>query len=337
MKVQRRIVLAAALGLVGSLGLAQVAAKEPNLQTPAVEALKADYRKRVGELETHHRAAMQKLLEERLDDMKQQQARARVSGNTTILAVSAHAIQHYEAALEKLKKSGTFDFSGRVRREVETAFDACIRQRKAGEAGIATATKKLDGEFADKLAAALKTQLPAELAPEARLALWAKALGMQAATAAATGEAAQPAKPVVRQFGSATNANVRATFGEAASWMPLARIDVLMGPGMEIVTVPIAGLTEVKRFQGTSIESGQTWTAKVTPYLNMPQPAGTMPAFRLSDIAGFRHVEVVGWPARRNGFGLELRVRGLSAASRHAGLLEVASTATATPLTDGTP
>lgn len=321
------------LAALAAAGIVLGEAAAPDLQTPGIMALRDEYRKRCEELTAGHRADMQAMLEKRLEDARQQQARARVSGNTTALAVSANAIKLFEDALAELKQRGAFDFAGRVRRENENVVAGCRRQRKAGEDAMAAAINLMNGQYADKLQPELERQKLGHLGMDERRALWMRMLSITNApqSAAGTTTVSRPA-----QRGGATNEEVRASSGQAQNWAEAARIDVTLVSGMEIVVLPVMGLTKAVEVRKTGFESGQPWQATITPRLTLAQPTGPMPAFRIRDVQGMRKLDVVGWPSRRNEWHIELRVRALSGgASHHACLLEVDAAAAATPLAGG--
>ncbi len=306
----------------------------PDLYTPGIEALRGEYKKRCEELAKRHRADMQTMLEKRFDEARQKQARARVSGNTTALAVAANGIKIYQDALAELKQRGTFDFAGRVRRENADDVESCRRLRKAGEDAMAATIRMLDGQYADKLQPELAKQDFGELGMDERRALWAQLL--VATNAPPRSAAGATDKPEVVQRGGATNGEVRASSGQAQDWVELARIDVTLKSGMEVVALPMTGLTKPVEVRRTGLESGQPWQAKIAPRFTLALPTGATPAFRIRNVPGMRTLDVVGWPAQRNDWHIELRVRALSGGvSRHACLLDVDAAAETTPLAGG--
>ncbi len=300
-----------------------------------LQALQKDYQDQRALLDDRRRLALEGVLQMPLEEQRRNQRLAKISGNTTRLADANHGVKLLEGALESLKQEDTFRFPARIRPALVRTIDLCARALESEDETRAAGLRLLDTRFAARLqpltaADGVRVVDPERFQDALQTALEAAAAAVTAERAAAAPPAPEATKPEAAeavQAGAVTNDQVLASRGEAAAWTPLATIEVEVA-ALEILSLPLDGLEQRQTHEGTGLESGAPWRAVVTPARAIALPAAGQPAMRMRAVPGLRPVDVVGWPSRRNGGLLELRVRPLGGgASRHAGLLEIDASA----------
>lgn len=108
--------------------------------------------------------------------------------------------------------------------------------------------------------------------------------------------------------------------GDTANWTPLMKLNVTVHDALEIVSVPLTGITAPKSFNGVG-GMGNPWEAQATPYQELA-PGNSAPAFRIQSVPPFKPLEVASWPSARNDWTIELRAKTSKIPSRHAVILE---------------
>ena len=325
----RRLAPALAAVLL-ALGPRPIDAREPDLRTPEIRALRAEHAAARSALAAKRLDVLRAMLQSHLEEQRGKQRRARISGNTTQQADAAQALQIFGQALETLEREGTFAFPAKIRPALERMVALCAHSLESEDAARDAGFKLLDTRFAGRLQPLLVQQgITAD--PEQLARFWQAVLadaGEEASSAGAGSSAADApiAEPDAAgaPAGTATNDAVLDSRGEAAAWAPVARIGIEVA-AIEVIALPVAGLTGRVERKGTGIESGAPWQAAVTPLRAFTPPAdGPAPAMRIRAVPGRHAPDVLEWPSRRNGWMIELRVRppapGLS---RHGCVLEI--------------
>jgi hypothetical protein len=311
-----------------------VVAQTPDLRLPEIQALRTEYQEKRAAILEKRRVELQKMLARNLEEQRRQQGQAKITGNTQRQADASQAIKLFEMALANLDKEDTFIFPAKIRPALERTVALCIRALKSEDEAREAGLKMLKNQCADRLQPLLAKQGLRALDPRQLHEQWQAVLNDTGAvtnavqtTATAQAAVAQVAPEI--PSGSATNEMVLATRGEAARWVPLAKIGVEVF-AMEVLALPVADLTERAAQKGTGLESGAPWQAAVTPLCKFERPSGAAPAMRLRALPGMRPLDVVEWPSRRNDWMIEVRMRPPGGgASRHGGLLEIDAAAVA--------
>lgn len=327
--------------VVVALGARPLDAREPNLRTAEIRALRAEHAERRAALDAKRLEELRGLLESHIEEQRIKQRQAKISGNTTRQADAAQAVQLFGQALETLQRAGTFAFPAKVRPALERAVTLCSRALESRDAARAADFKLLDTQFEGRLQPLLAQQgITAD--PEQLARYWRAVLadaGEEASPAAAAspdGEGSSAAdapqtKPDAggTPAGTTTNDAVLDSRGKALAWAPVARIGIEV-VAIEVIALPVAGLTKRVERSGTGIESGAPWQADITPLGAFTPPTdGSAPAMRIRAVPGRHPPDVLVWPSRRNGWRIELRVRPpVTGRQRHGCVLEVGAAAT---------
>jgi hypothetical protein len=326
--------LGQALVVVLLIGTAhRLTAREPDLRAPDIRALRQEYAAERAALAGKRLDELRVLLKHHLAEQQRRQRQAKLSGNTTQHADAAQAVLLFTKALETLEREGTFSFPAKVRPALERMVATCTRTLASEDAAREDGFKLLDTRFAGRLQPLL-VQQGITAAPEQLAKLWQAALAdtgavssaasnLPAGEAPAGGAAAVP-DGAGASVGMVTNDAVLACRGEAAAWVPVARIGIEVA-AIEVISLPVADLAERVGFRGRGLESGAPWQATVTPLREFTPPGDDVaPAMRIRAVADRRPLDVLEWPGRRNGWKFELRVRPRAPGlSRHGGVLEI--------------
>ena len=339
----RRLAPALAAVLL-ALGPRPIDAREPDLRAPEIRALRAEYAAARAALAAKRLDVLRSMLQNHIEEQRGKQRRARISGNTTQKADAAQALQIFGQALETLEREGTFAFPAKIRPALERMVALCAHSLESEDAARDAGFKLLDTRFAGRLQPLLAQQ-GITAGPEQLARFWQAVLADAGEEASSTGaaspagasssaadapqaapDAAADEAPVAAgaPAGTATNDAVLDSRGEASAWAPVVRIGIEVA-AIEVIALPVAGLTGRVERKGTGIESGAPWQAAVTPLRAFTPPAdGPAPAMRIRAVPGRHAPDVLEWPSRRNGWMIELRVRppapGLS---RHGCVLEI--------------
>jgi len=316
-----------------ALGTRSLGAAEPDLRTPEIRVLRAEYEASRAALAAKRLSELRALLERHLEEQRRKQRQAMLSGRNTHEADAAEAVQLFEQALETLGREDTFAFPAKVRPALERMTAFCARALASENAARESGYQLLDTRFAGRLQPLL-VQQGITAAPEQLAKLWQAALAdtgavssaasnLPAGEAPAGGAAAVP-DGAGASVGMVTNDAVLACRGEAAAWVPVARIGIEVA-AIEVISLPVADLAERVGFRGRGLESGAPWQATVTPLREFTPPGDDVaPAMRIRAVADRRPLDVLEWPGRRNGWKIELRVRPRAPGlSRHGGVLEI--------------
>jgi hypothetical protein len=314
----------ALVGLVFLIVAAQSlpAGEDPDLRQPGIQALRREYEASRAALVAKRLKELRAMLTHHLEEQQRKQRQAKLSGNTTRYADASQGVRLFETALDTLKREDTFAFPAKVRPALERIVALCTRTLQSENAARDDGFKLLDTQFAGRLQPLLARQGitadPGDLQVQWQTVLKAG----EAETQAVSNEQARSVAS--HPSGAATNEVVLDVRGEAAAWIPLARIGIEVST-LEVIALPVAGVTERVGRKGTGLESGAPWQAAVTPFRTFNAPAdGQAPAMRIRALTGMLPLDVVAWPSRRNDWKIELRVRPPNrGASRHGCVLEI--------------
>lgn len=312
------------------------------LSRPDVQVLRQEYQEQLGAIQARRREELQALLTKQLESQRLQLRQATITGNTSRQVDATQGVKLFEAALAALAAEDTFRFPERIRPALTRMVELCTRALQSEDATREASIKRLEGRFADRLQPLLAAQGERIVDPDRLRERWREVLlqdptetDAAAADDVATAAPGQATPAASGQGARPDTANdVLAARGEAANWVPLARIGVDVH-AMEILALPVLDLTERIERKGEGLESGAPWQAAVTPFRTLSLPGGVLPAMRIRALPERRPVDVVDWPSPRNRWMLEIRVRPPHAgASRHGVIVEIDAAADAVPLQD---
>ena len=311
-------------------------AQQPDLATPDVQKLKSEALTQRAEIVRQRTDALRKLIDDQLENARQALTKAKVSGNITATASGNAAVKTFTDVKAAFDKDGSTAIAGKVRTDLEATADEFTRNVLAVEDKQAADLKKINKAFAARLGEIL-TQQKTPVADEAKLLeLWAPLIN----TAAGAPAGAGPSTPAGVPTG--TNAHVALpaasavlqSQGETANWTQLMKVEITVHDAVEIVSVPLTGLTAPKSFDGTG-GGGNPWQAQATPYQELA-PGNATPAFRIQSLPPFKPLDVAVWPNARNNWTIDLRAKAVKIPSRHAVVIET-DAAVCKPLAGGKP
>ncbi len=313
-------------------------AEKADLGRAEIQALRQEYRPQREAIDVRRKEELHTLLTRELEEHQRRLQQARIAGNTTRQVDASQAVKLFETALAELETGGSFSFPERVRPALERTIDLCNKALRSEDETRAAAIRRLDGDFAAKLQPLLLEAGELIAEPELLRARWQEVLHYEppaAAAAAIDDEADAGAGSAAARNLGATDDEVLESRGEAARWVPLARIGVAVN-AMEIIPLPLFDLDKRTTRAGDGLQSGAAWQAAVTPFLNLAQPEEQLPALRTRSIPGMFPLEIAEWPSRRNNWRLEVRARARHVTpSRHGILLEVDAAAGGRRLSQG--
>jgi len=303
------------------LAAALLSAADADLTTPEAVALRTDHLARQEALSQTRLTQLAAMLDRELATVRERQARARVSGNTSALASAKFAVKLFEEAQASLKAEKSFVLPEKVRRELEERIDACRREQQAIEDVFTAAVRQLEGESDTRLRALLEAQQVEIADEEHRQLLLRQLLGQD--PAATTEEAVDPVETnAVPVASGQVLPDVLGANGEAEAWKPLLKLTFEVN-AMEMLAVPLTGIAAPRTLSGEGLVSGQPYRVELQPFRELVGGAA-LPTCRLRSVPGTFGVDVVAWPSARNDGKLELRVRpGRGTPSHHACLVEI--------------
>ena len=312
-------------------------AQQPDLTTPDVQKLKSEAVTQRAEITKQYTDALRKLVDDQLEATRQALAKAKVSGNITATASGTAAVKIFSDVKAAFEKDGSTAVTGKIRTDLEAMVEEFKRNAQAVTDKQTSELKKMNRGFAARLGEILarqKTPVPDEAK---QLELWLPLLNAAAATPAATNAAAPAANAPAGTNAAvalpATSA-VLQSHGDSASWTPLMKLEVTVRDSLEIVTVPLAGITAPKSMEGVG-GMGNAWQVQITPFQELV-PGSSTPAFRIQSVSPFRPLDVAVWPNSRNDWTIDLRAKADKIPSRHAVILEI-DAAACKPLAGGAP
>ncbi|MEI6211281.1 MAG: hypothetical protein WCR06_06610 [bacterium] len=310
---------------------AAVRAQAPDLTTPDVQKLKTEAMGLREEISQQRVEALRKLIDDQLETTRQGLSKAKISGNITATAAGTAAVKIFTDVKSSFDKNGTYAVTGKVRNDLESNVDEFKRSAQAIEDKQSADLRKLNRRFATQLGAVLARQ-NTPVADEGKLLdLWTPLL---------TGSAAVPATAPATPTPTGTNvvkappaaAAVLQSRGDTATWTPVMKLDVSVRDALEVVSVPLTGITAPKSITGMGAMGG-AWQVQVTPYQELV-PGNTTPAFRIQSLPPAKTLEVAAWPDARNNWTMDLRAKADKVPSRHAVILET-DAAACKPLAGG--
>ena len=298
-------------------------AQQPDLATPDVQKLKSEAAAQHAEILRQRGDALRKLIDGQLDSARQGLAKAKVSGNITAMASGTAAVKMFTDVKAAFDKDGSIAATGKVRSDLNAMVEEFTRNAQAIEEKQADGLRKLNKTSAAKLGEIL-TRQKTPVADEAKLlALWTQLLNAAAAAAASTNAAATTGAPVGTHAAVEIPAasKVLESQGDTANWTPLMKLEVTVRDALEVVSVPITGITAPKSFDGTG-GMGNPWQVRATPYQELVPGNAAAPAFRIRSVPPFKPLDVASWPDARNTWMIELRAKADKIPSRHAVIVE---------------
>ncbi len=324
---RHRIRLVTCAALLAGIGLpvaSPAASGDPDLNGAPVQALRAEYVGKRDALAKQQAAELSRIVADGLEQARQMQAKAKISGNVTAQAAASAAVRIYTEAGAALTQSGKLLLPGSVRQDLETFVEGSRKAQRACDERHTAALRALEGEYAPRLAKLVAATANAPDTEEEQLALLGKLAGTPAVgTVDSTATNTVLADAVL----------IRAS-GEAKQWETLFRGEI-RAVALEIVPIAVTGLTAPKQTQSEGDESRQPYTVQLTPVreFTATDPA---PAFRVMSLPPLAPVDVVAWPTAANGWSMDLRVRpARDGISRHGFVLEVDAAARASRLLPG--
>ncbi len=315
-----------------ALGTQYLCAAEPDLRTPGIRALREEYEDSRAAIAAKRRAELRSILERQLTEQRRRERQARIAGNATLRADASQGVRIFEQALDTLEREDTFIFPAKVRPALERMTAFCTRALATEDAARESGYKLLDTQFAGRLQPLLQQQ-GVTATPEQLTRFWQAVLADDGkegpadndnpATKARTGATAEDADGASAE-GAASDDAVLDSRGEASAWVPVTRVGVEVA-AIEVMSLPVVGLTGRVERSGRGFQSGAPWKVTLTPLRGFTPPdEGAPPAMRIRSVVGTRPVDVLEWPTRRNGWKLEVRVRPpRPGRSRHGCVLEV--------------
>ncbi len=315
-----------------------VCAQTPDLTTPEVQGLKAEAVTQRAEIVKQHTDALRKLIDDQLESSRQSLSKAKISGNITATAAGTAAVRIFSDVKTAFEKDGSVSVPGKTRTDLEATVAEFKGNVDAIDEKQAAALKKLNKAFAAKLGEIL-THQKTPVADEAKLLdLWTSLC--VASTPANTNTAAAVSAPTTTGTNTTAAAQppaaaaVLQSHGDTANWTPLVKLEVTVHDAIEIVSVPLSGLTAPKTLNGTG-GMGNPWQVQATPYQELV-PGNSTPAFRIQSVPPLRPLDVALWPEARNTWTIDLRAKADKIPSQHAIILEV-DAAACKPLSGGAP
>ncbi|MEO5366810.1 MAG: hypothetical protein H7831_10750 [Magnetococcus sp. WYHC-3] len=308
---------------------ATVRAQAPDLNSPDVQKLKDEALAQRGEIAKQRTEAMRKVIDDQLESTRQMLSKAKISGNITATAASTAAIKLFTDVKTSFEKNGSCAVADKVRTDLEATVEEFKRNLRFVEDKQAEDIKKLNRSFAVKLGEILARQ-NTPVTDEAKLLdLWTHMLPAMPVTTTTSATNTAGNNAVVAA--PATSAVLQSK-GETANWTTLMKLDATVRDGLEIVNVPLTGITAPKSFSGTGA-MGNPWQVQVSPYQELATDKAP-PPFRIQSLPPAKTMEVSTWPDARNNWTIELRAKTTKIPSRHIILLET-DAAACKPLSGG--
>jgi len=304
---------------------AAVHAQAPDLTTPDVQKLKTEAVAQRAEIVRQRSDALRKLIGDQLENVRQGLSKAKISGNITATASGNAAVKIFTDVMASFDKDGTYAIAGKIRADLEATLDEFKRNAQAIEDKQTAGLQKLNKTFAVRLGEVL-TRQKNPVTDEAKLLdLWTPLLNAAAAASAstnavATAGGAPGGTNTVAAAALPAASTMLQSQGDTANWTPLVKLEATVHDALEVVSVPLAGITAPKSFDGVG-GMGNPWQVKATPYQELA-PGNAAPAFRIQSAPPFKPMEVAAWPSARNNWTLELRAKADRIPSRHAIVVE---------------
>jgi len=281
-----------------------------DLYAPELQQLKASYIEQVRQLDTSYRQDVGGILEEYLDQAKEDMAEKKHVRNVKGMMIARNARKIFSEALSALKEKGDFTLPEQVRRELQETIaacrSACVPLRNEHREALA----QLKTRSLEQFKQLAQQQLGAEtMIPETqRETAFEKLL----ATADQRPEEEKPAEKPQAQTAPPTKKEPPEFFAESSPdtrcrfWAPFARwTGAMRGP--DLVSIPIINRVdsvERKKKNGmTGLVSDLTYESLV------PLPENPAYQFRLKRLPDLMTVEVIEWPTKENGWTLLIRTQ----------------------------
>lgn len=302
-----------------------VRAEGPDFATPEMQQLRTDYLAQKTVIAKQRADGLRALLDDQVGHARQMAAKARISGNITGQAAANTAVRLFTEAKAAFDQNGAYAITNSVRRDLEATVDLFKTNARVIEDRQTAALGELDQTFAAKLGAVLAQRKTPEDDSAKRLALLAQLAGAVAPAAPATNGAPTAAVAPTNAAPQAASNAVLGTSGQAVAWTPLVRLEIVVHDAVEVVKVPLAGLTAPRTSTGVG-GMGQPWSATATPLQELI-PGEPAPAFRAQSAPPLKPVDVLNWPSARNNWTIELRTKTETLPSQHGVVIEVDASA----------
>ena len=227
-----------------------------------------------------YRESVSRAAEIAFEQAQQMQVKAKKSGNVTASAVAKTAVRIATDAKAAAQGGELPKIPENVRRELQDWAGEFKGRLDAATTAYEDALKSIAEEFGE-----------ADDAPES-------AAESESADSPGTASEAQAEEPVPDIPPNAS--------GAAANWLPVARVSIECD-GMEMISLPVAGIAERTRTESKSDLTGQPYAIEWAP-LNELVVTDRKPVLRAVPENG-RAVDVTEWPSAGNGWRMEVRVR----------------------------
>jgi hypothetical protein len=313
------------LMVLGVLWVAGVRAQTPDLATPEVQQVKSEAESQRAEITQQRTAGLRKVIDNRLERAREGLAKAKLSGNPTATGAGTAAVKIFTEVQASFEKGGSYAVPGKVRSDLESTVEEFQQELRDVEEKQAVELRKWNQTFSRKLGEELAKQ-SAPVTDEAKLQqLWRKLVQDGGGGSGGTGVAGAATKPAATAAPPATAAVLQAQ-GESTTWTPLVKLEATVRDAIEVVTVPLKGITFPKEVSGKG-GMGNPWQVQVTPYQELV-PGNATPAWRILSVPPALPMDVAAWPDANNGWTIELRAKAAKIPSRHVVILEVDAAAT---------
>jgi len=265
--------------------------------SPQLQELKAEYVQKREALNKTLAQDLARIASDGLTQAQQMQSKAKISGNITAQASANAAIKIYTEAAEGLKKTGQLQFPDNIRHDLQNMVAASRNVQNDCLKKHTDALKALDEEYAPLLVTSKQTaandQPGAIDQQREELAKLMTTTSTPSNTNAAT-----------KQVAAAVQIHAS---GEAAQWRTILHAEIHVA-SIEIISIPITGVTEKKQTENQSYLTDEVYQLKLTPF-NVFNPEAQAPAFRVMSLPPLQPVEVIAMPSLANNWTLEIRAR----------------------------
>ncbi len=320
------------LMVLGVLSVAGVNAQTPDLATPEVQQVKSEAEAQRAEITGQRTEGLRKVIEGRLERAREGLAKAKVSGNISATAAGTAAVKLFTEVQASFEKSGSCAVTGKIRSDLESTVEEFQQELRAVEEKQASELRKWHQTFSRKLGEVLARQ-NAPVTDEAKLQKLWQTLVQESGGGSGGMGLAGATKPAVTSAPPAA-VEVLQTHGESSAWAPLMKLEATVRDAIEVVTVPLKGITFPKEVSGAGM--GNRWQVQVTPYQEFV-PGTAAPALRILSVPPALPMDVAAWPDAHNDWTIELRAKAGRIPSRHVILLEVDAAAAGRVVAGGAP
>ena len=289
-------------------------AADVDLHTPGMQRLRQAYLKQVDAPRVARLAQLEKVLEEQhaaMDALLKEKTR---SGNVTGQAVARNGLSILEKCGKSLEAKGDFEVPENVRAQLApmTRGVAQAKERIDGQYGEEVAAVKQ--QYAERFAAQVRAQGHEDLDAEALSGLFVQLVEgsgkppekkPEQTPAEGKPDEGEEDKP---DAGTPTPSRPVPTIasGEGGNWVTLARWQAEVS-GIEVVGVPVMDRREGGEKEHASMMTGKPFMTHYDPLRVLVPGDGYV--FRIRQIVGSSQIDIIEWPAPRNEWTMQARIR----------------------------